>query len=196
MSENLVTVGTCTNTTEAAHLINRLAGAGIPASMADDYIVTADFLLGNAIGWIKVQVREEDVERTLTLLQVPLEPVPEDEIPWDEPNEEDAELPPEEVAQLVEERHRLPTPDAPPTAEELLVNRAYRVSILGLLLFPPLPHFFSLYLLLKVAFRECQLSPRDTIRFYAALLISLGMIAMGFLLWSYLFRGPLEVWDD
>ncbi len=184
MSENLVTVGTFSNTTEAALVANRLRDADILAVISDDFIVTADFLLGNAIGWIKVQVPDDAFERAMDLLEVPVEPVPVEEIPWDQPNEEDADLVPEEKERIEEERRQLPPPDAPVSEDELLTNRAYRIAIAGLLLFPPLPHFFVLYLLLKIASGGSELSVRATIRYYAALFISLGMIMLGLVTWS------------
>ena len=108
-----MSVGTFSNTTEAALVANRLRNADILAVISDDFIVTADFLLGNAIGWIKVQVPDDAFERAMDLLEVPVEPVPVEEIPWDQPNEEDADLVPEEKERIEEERRQLPPPDAP-----------------------------------------------------------------------------------
>jgi hypothetical protein len=47
---------------------NVLEAAGIPAVLADAEIVAMDWLISNAVGGIKVQVREEDAERAAAVL--------------------------------------------------------------------------------------------------------------------------------
>lgn len=48
---------------EEAHLFRtRLEAAGIPAYVQDEYMVQMDWLYSNAIGGVRVQVAEEDVE--------------------------------------------------------------------------------------------------------------------------------------
>lgn len=53
---------------EAYMLISRLEGNGIPAFLRDEYMVAIDWLAANAIGGVKVDVRDEDYERALELI--------------------------------------------------------------------------------------------------------------------------------
>ena len=107
MSDDLVTLGTFHNATEAQFAINRLKEAGVPAVMADDNLVAMDFLLGNAIGWIKVQVRGADLERAEAVLADLAEPVPEEEIPWDDVPEAEAEAE-EDIEPVIEDDIEVP----------------------------------------------------------------------------------------
>ena len=63
MPENLVTVASCSLPAEAYAIRVGLEAAGIPVVFADEFTVTMDWLLSNAIGGIKVQVPEADVPR-------------------------------------------------------------------------------------------------------------------------------------
>ena len=48
---------------EEAHLFRmRLEAAGIPAFVQDEYIVQMDWLYSNAIGGVRVQIADEDVQ--------------------------------------------------------------------------------------------------------------------------------------
>jgi hypothetical protein len=47
---------------------NILEAAGIPAVVTDQEIVAMDWLISNAVGGIKVQVREEDADRAAEVL--------------------------------------------------------------------------------------------------------------------------------
>lgn len=53
-------VATYSTPAEAHVLISRLASAGIDAAIRDEYTVTFNWLISNAIGGVKVEVREED----------------------------------------------------------------------------------------------------------------------------------------
>jgi hypothetical protein len=176
MSDDLVTLGTFHNATEAQFAINRLKEAGVPAVMADDNLVAMDFLLGNAIGWIKVQVRGADLERAEAVLADLAEPVPEEEIPWDDVPEAEAEA--EEERQDVE--RRIAAQRAAPAVEgaiprgERLVTMAYRLAIFGVIFLPL--NVVSLALVLIVSFRYADLSPAGNRRYVVALLVDLVML--------------------
>jgi Putative prokaryotic signal transducing protein len=161
MATNLVTVAAVTNSAEAQFVVNRLQEGGIEAAIADDNVVSMDFLFGNAVGWIKVQVREQDAKLAEEILAVGEPPVDEAEIPWEQPPDEDEdededekEATPGERARKVAER-TAPVENDPALAEtEQLVTRAYRQAIVGLFLFPPLMNLHSLYLLRRVGAEE------------------------------------------
>jgi hypothetical protein len=74
-SERLVTVASFHVPHEAHALRMRLEEAGIRVFLADEFTVTMDWLLSNAIGGIKVQVSEHDLERVREILGLP---APED----------------------------------------------------------------------------------------------------------------------
>ena len=61
----------------------------------------------------------------------------------------------------------------PLTDPDELVTRAWRASVLGLFLLPPLLHVYSMYLLLRVSLGPAAMSPRASRRFYFAMIINL-----------------------
>jgi DNA-directed RNA polymerase subunit M/transcription elongation factor TFIIS len=69
MSDELITVKTFFYDHETLLLEPMLQSAGIDYFLKDHRTVTVDPFLSNAIGGIKLQVRPEDVERTLELLK-------------------------------------------------------------------------------------------------------------------------------
>jgi len=69
MSDELVTVKTFFYDHETLLLEPMLQSAGIEYFLKDHRTVTVDPFISNAIGGIKLQVRQEDVERTLELLK-------------------------------------------------------------------------------------------------------------------------------
>jgi hypothetical protein len=67
--EELVTVARCSLPVEAHALKLRLETAGIPVYLADEFTVTMDWLLSNAIGGIKVQVSRAEAERASLIVE-------------------------------------------------------------------------------------------------------------------------------
>lgn len=65
----LIVIRTFDNYFSANILLTRLRDAGIQCYLKDEYTVTIDPLLSNAIGGIKLVVRKEDATDTLQLLQ-------------------------------------------------------------------------------------------------------------------------------
>lgn len=58
------------STAAEAHLLcAHLGGNGIKATMRDENIIMADWLLSNAVGGVKVDVADEDFERALTFVR-------------------------------------------------------------------------------------------------------------------------------
>ena len=69
MATRLVTIATFDMSPKAEIARNALTAAGIQSVLGDDNTLGMDWMLGNAIGWIKVQVREEDADRAVTVLE-------------------------------------------------------------------------------------------------------------------------------
>ena len=60
------------STTEEAHLLRlQLAAGGVEAFILDEYMVQLDWLISNAIGGVRVQIAEEDLERCKQIVQGP-----------------------------------------------------------------------------------------------------------------------------
>lgn len=64
----LIVIRTFDNYFSANILLTRLRDAGVQCYLKDEYTVTIDPLLSNAIGGIKLVVRKEDAAETLQLL--------------------------------------------------------------------------------------------------------------------------------
>jgi hypothetical protein len=69
MDPTLTTVATFHQAAQAELAMNVLTEAGIQAVVADAEIVAMDWLMANAVGGIKVQVRPEDAERAAEVLE-------------------------------------------------------------------------------------------------------------------------------
>jgi hypothetical protein len=95
---------------EEAHLLRmRLESVGIGAFVQDEYMVQMDMLYSNAIGGVRVQVADEDVEAASSLIQ------------------EDTGIPVEEIE-----------PQCPKCGSTALENEHYskRFAFLSILVFP------------------------------------------------------------
>jgi len=53
---------------DAHMLVARLGGSGVTAFVRDEHMVTLDWLASNAIGGVKVDVGDEDLERALEIM--------------------------------------------------------------------------------------------------------------------------------
>ncbi len=64
------------STTEEAHLFRlQLASGGVEAFILDEYVIQMDWLISNAIGGVRVQIFEEDLEHCKQIVQEePVEP--------------------------------------------------------------------------------------------------------------------------
>ena len=65
----LVTVRTFENSFKANITLTKLEDAGIECFLKDDFTVTIDPILSNAVGGIKLQVKEEEAAEAFTILQ-------------------------------------------------------------------------------------------------------------------------------
>ncbi len=66
--EHLVTVATCSLAVEAHAIRVCLESEGIPVFLFDEFLVSMDWLLSNAIGGVKVQIPDHDLERAQAIL--------------------------------------------------------------------------------------------------------------------------------
>ena len=154
MGTKLVTIATFDQVVMAQMAADAVRAAGIDAVVTDAEVVSMDWLLGQAVGGIKVQVREGDAEQAVAELGRKFgddgdgfDPDPdEDHEGADEPEPDDAPGPPGE-----------PEPAATPVgARDDYARRLVVAAVFGLV-FPPL-WFYALYLFLNAAFGEGSLS--------------------------------------
>lgn len=157
MAGKLVTVGTFDMPAEA-HLAKGLLEAnGLTAFLADELTVGVAWHLSNAIGGIKLQVAESDVERATGILAA----------------REDASIEAEGVlADLPEVEESGSEP--PPSAADKTVDRAVRAALLGLLLLPL--QLYSLWLPGRLLFSSQKVSPHKRRRIRLAVLLNLPML--------------------
>jgi hypothetical protein len=171
MAGNLVTIATFDLPAKARLAQNELEAAGIKATVADEQTVTMDWLLGNAIGWVKVQVLEEDAERAVAVLEESLgkdEPVDEETLAAEAEaaQVEEGGEPPERPEPRVLVASEAPAPAAAPdpeaepplTERDEYARRFFLAAVFGLV-FVPL-WFYAVYLFLNAAFGEGPLSDR------------------------------------
>lgn len=162
MATRLVTIATFDLPIKAEIARNALTAAAIQSVIADDNAVGMDWLLGNAIGWVKVQVREEDADRAVTVLEEALgtggavDPEElaaeaESSAPEDEPDLRDRNAP---ASPLSDAYDAAPVPDS----RDEYARRVFFAGWLGILI--PLIPFYALYLFMNAAFSPGTLSPR------------------------------------
>ena len=175
--DDLRTIGHFPTLAEAALARNRLESGGIPAAIADDYVLTTDPLLAGAMNYIKVQVRADDLEKAQSLLA---EPAPTIDLQEVFAEASDAELENDEdngddTVSLESEGERL-------------TRFAYRAAMFGCISLPFILHAYSFYLLLRVAFFHPKLPPAANAQFYLALLVDAVFMSFAALLFLAIFR--------
>ncbi len=69
MPEELITIANFSHAIEAHLSKMRLESEGIECFIADEFTVAANWLFSNAIGGVKLNVKESDVEGALEVLQ-------------------------------------------------------------------------------------------------------------------------------
>ncbi|MCI0683892.1 MAG: DUF2007 domain-containing protein [Gemmataceae bacterium] len=82
--ENLVTLIKCVGAGQAHAIRVRLESEGIPVFLFDEFTISMDWLLSNAIGGVKVQVPEPYLERARNVLGIVEEEEEHEEEPEDE----------------------------------------------------------------------------------------------------------------
>lgn len=69
MSGGLVTIAHYRDVPEAGLAKSRLEGAGITCCLDNEYTVGANWLYSNAVGGVKLSVREEDAEEAKAIIE-------------------------------------------------------------------------------------------------------------------------------
>jgi hypothetical protein len=174
MSDVLVTLATFNDTVEANLAKNYLEEAGFPAFLADEETVNMDWLLGNAVGRIKLQVGDRDAEAARTLLsqhghlEAPAAIGPE-EIRF-----ESSQAGPSPESEDQEEDQDADEFEPTQTTRDKNAERAFRGAIFGVLFFPL--QFYVFYLLLKVFISEEPLGDRARRKAIIAAIINLPFV--------------------
>jgi hypothetical protein len=178
MSQDLVTLQTFPTVEEAYAFKNLLEAGGVSAYLTDEATVGMVWHLGNALGGVKVQVAEADLDRAREVLAA------ETISPADLKAQATAQ--PFDLAdECVESEDRFQISDegdeiAPESPGDVLANRAFKAAVIGLFLCPPILHVYSLFILLRLRLSTHSVSPAVTWKQTAAFLIDaavLGAIA-------------------
>jgi hypothetical protein len=166
MSRTLTTVATFQLPAQAELARNALTDADIPAVVTDGEVIAMDWLLTNAVGGVKVQVRPEDADRAAAVLHDALgagaglaeEGIDEEELTRQALEGGIEPETAEEVSAPVTEPTTEAESESPHDGErDAYARRLFLAAVFGLL-FPPLV-FYCLYLLLNAAFGPGPLSP-------------------------------------
>jgi hypothetical protein len=180
MSDRLITVATYTEPTMAHLAQQKLEAAGVRCVLADDNTTGMDWLLGNAIGWVKLQVIEADADRAVAVLEGvgPAQEPPSTAITEAGPG---GGPPPRSDDEESSENER-----------SKMADRAFRAALLGLLLCPL--ELYAAVLLWEVWHGSEPLSDLGRRRALWASLINVPYMAslmLGVLLYL---AGALDLW--
>jgi hypothetical protein len=170
MGSQLKTVAAYNDPVEAAMARNYLEAAGIQVLLLDEMTIATDWGLGNAIGGIKLQVHGWHLERAEMLLsRLDRE---RSEHPEKRDHPETGIATPETADELREEQEE----ESP---RNLLVERAFRATVFGLLFWPL--QFYALILLLSIPSTPGVIRPRNRWKVWACFLLSLPLISVAVL---------------
>ncbi|HYV39328.1 MAG TPA: hypothetical protein VE988_26805, partial [Gemmataceae bacterium] len=81
--------------------------------------------------------------------------------------------------------------DVVETPTDMIVDRAFKASIFGFFLCPPLVHFYSLFLLLQIVSPRTAVSPEKQGKYWMALAIDLALIGALLLVFIALLVRPV-----
>lgn len=181
MSDSFVTVAAFQDPVAAVLAKNFLESEGIPAVLFDETTVATDWMLSAAIGGVKLQVAPIHLERAeMLLMQVKKN--------RDENDDED-ETPAEHTAiatQEIAEELRSEREDRDPVNQ--LVDRLFRVVVLGLLFWPL--QFYALWLLLQLTHEPGKVSAGRRWKVWVCVLLNLPLLALIFFV-CYIIFGVL-----
>ncbi len=215
MPDKFVPVAAYATPLEADLAKNYLEAEGVPVFLSDDATVGWFWHLGNAVGGIKLLVPRDQLDRATAILaarpgeqpdagQEPAVSGPEMVAcarcgaPMDREmdycpscgaaSDEAARAAPvapaaDQPAPGEEEPEEAPTPPG-----DELANRALRAAILGLIVCPPFLHLYSLWILLRLAFYQGEVSDTSIRRMLVALILDGVMVTVMVPFWLYMFR--------
>lgn len=172
----LVTIATFGEAPQAHLARNALEAAGIQAAIADESLIGMDWLMSNAIGGVKVQVREEDAERAVAVLEESLgntDPVDPQQLA----EEAEAEPPEDETLQSAGAVDPPEPVVALPNREDY-ARRFVFASILAVFCAPAA--FYAVYLFMNAMFSDGELSSRGRMNLWIGSVLTVAML---FFLW-------------
>jgi hypothetical protein len=172
MSDRLVAVAAFGTPVEANLAKNRLEAGGVQGFLSDEETVGTAWHLTNAVGGIKLQVRQQDVEQARAVLAQRTQA--------DGPDESDPARGPEEWPAPDAGRVEVDEDEPVLTNREQNADRALRGAILGLLLFPL--QLYGFWLLLKVFVSDEHLGPSKRRNALVAAVINLPLTGLILLL--------------
>lgn len=201
----LVTIATFDHPMKARMSHNALTEAGIQSVMNDESLVAMDWLLSNAVGGIKLQVREEDGEWAIAALENafgkegegfgavdPAELAAQAEAAGgedDDPSEADFTAKPEPDAKP----SALPTigdePTEPVSERDDYARRVFFAGWVGILV--PFVPFYTLYLMLNVAFGNGTLTSRGQFQVIVGGVMCLLTLILDYILFASVVWGIL-----
>ena len=192
MLGRLITLETYNNAMQARLALNYLEAAGIRCVLADEVAVTSGFSgLTNAIGGIKLQVAEEDLERASDLLdevenqhRSQSEPISEAETAADEVAEKPIQPEPKPGADDEE--------DEPPlNVREENAERAYRAVLVGYMIIPL--QLYATWVLLDVWQSDLPIRPAVLRKLYWAIALHIPMLLVALLVIYFISRGMMSI---
>ncbi|MSQ92961.1 MAG: hypothetical protein EXR98_00225 [Gemmataceae bacterium] len=174
MYNGWVAVATFQDPIAAAVVKNFLDAQGIPSELIDEATIATDWMLSGAIGGIKLQVAPLHLERAEMLLaQVEEEKAATD----DEPPPPQTGIAAREVAEELQAERE----DRAPINK--LVDRIFRATVFGLILWPLQAYAFCL--LVQLTSEEGEVSPNRRWKVWASLLLSLPILGVAFCVISW-----------
>jgi hypothetical protein len=190
MLGRLITIETYNNAMQASLAKNYLESAGVRCVLADEVAVTSGFSgLTNAMGGIKLQVAEEDMDRACDLLdeiehhRSSAEPKPETN---PAPPEAADAVPPEPKPGDDDE------PDEPPlNAREDNAERARRAVLVGCMLIPL--QLYATWVLLDVWQSDLPIRPAIQRKLYWTIALHLPMLLVTLLVMYLTTRGMINM---
>lgn len=179
MSNDLVIIQSYLSGFEANLARSQLAFAGIESVVLDEMVVGTLWHMGPVLGGVKLQVRQEDAEEALAVLREAFAP-----------EEADAEVSASLLDTPVqqEEFAREEAWEAESLPQTLLMDRATRAAVYGLLFFPV--QWWSLYLLGERLAMSQKLTAQERRRMIVLTILNLPGLAtaviLACLLWGTL----------
>jgi hypothetical protein len=183
-TRNLVSIGSYATPVEADMARNLLEAQGIASYLEGASTVGNFWYLGNATGWVKLMVDEEQAERAATVLRTATSEAASVppwvcecgaevdagfDVCWACGLSRDAVAPPDDESHV--------TISAPVEADNPVaaaVDRAWKASILGCVFLPVILHVYSTGILLR--HMNAELDPRRTRRYYTAWGINVAVL--------------------
>lgn len=163
MGNNFVTVATFTSSPEANLAKQRLEAEGVRCFLLNESTVNVAWHLSVAVGWIQLQVAEENVDFAKSILVSELDYQSVSDVGMEQDDDDDIEM---------------------PSWADKTADRALITSVISLIfVFLPM-QVYSLWLLLSLLISRQNISPNRRIKVIVALVLDLLSL---FILWNILF---------